>query len=654
MDAMRRLAAGDLAEVVGAAGLESDAEARRLRLRRIAQQSVAQLTAADRIPFAAYARGVNHFIETHRGRLPLEFALLRYEPRPWTITDSILIGLHMYRTLTTSWRTELLKQTMLSSGEPAKVNTLFPARGGGEEQPGSNAWALAGSRTASRRPILANDPHLEYSLPSVWFLIHLQAPGLNVSGAALPGVPCILIGHNDRIAWGFTNLQFDVQDLYAERLDPRTGQYLFRGKPLQARNEQELIPVRNSKPVAINNWVTHHGPVMVSSEGRALTMAWAGAQAEFRFPFLDLNRAHNWQEFTAALSRHPGPAQNVIYADVDGNIGYHVAGALPIRRNHNGDVPADGSTGEFDWQGWIPYDQLPSVYNPPSGMIITANQNPFPADYPYRVNGNFAPRYRSGQIKALLSRRKDWKPAEMLAVQKDVYSPFSHFLARQVLAAYEGRKGTNPALTEAIEMLRNWNGQMDKDQGAPFLISLVYQHVRRAIGDRASGGKSAGYEFALAPAVIEKLLRERPAGWFDDYDMFLLRALLDAVEEGQRMQSRNLGKWRYGVYNELRLGQPVAGRAPWIGPYFNIGPAPQSGSSTTVKQTTQRLGPSMRMIVDLGNLDGSFQNIPVGQSGHRLSRHYNDQWPSYYVGNSFPMQFSRIDAKSVLNVRPAR
>jgi len=379
MDALRRLAAGELSEVLGPSTLELDREARRLRLSRIAEQHVRALPAEDRAVIAAFARGVNYFIETQRGKLPLEFTLLRYDPRPWTIADSILCGLEMYRELTNTWRDELRKSTMLSGGDAAKVNLLFPARAGGEFQPGSNAWVVAGKLTASGKPILANDPHLEWSIPAVWYQVHLKARGLDVSGVSLPGVPCVIVGHNQRIAWGVTNLGFDVQDLYIEKINPQNGQYVFRGQVEQSRPESEWIRVKGARPVEFRQWVTRHGPVVLSDNGRYFALRWAAAEeGGFGFPFLDLNRAGNWKEFTAALARYPGPGQNFVYADVDGNIGYQATGLLPIRRNFDGDVPVDGTSGDNEWDGFIPFDRLPSFFNPARGWIVTANQNTFP------------------------------------------------------------------------------------------------------------------------------------------------------------------------------------------------------------------------------------------------------------------------------------
>jgi penicillin amidase len=373
-----------------------------------------------------------------------------------------------------------------------------------------------------------------------------------------------------------------------------------------------------------------------------------------QFPFLDIDRARNWKEFQSAIARLPGPGSNFVYADVEGNIGYHAAGKLPVRRNFRGDVPVDGASGDFEWDGYIPFEELPGVYNPPGGMIVTANQNPFPENFKYAVNGNFAPPYRFRQIRTLLSARNGWRAGDMLTVQKDVYSSFSHFLARQILAAYVKRDAHNPGLEDAVRLLRAWNGQMDKDRAAPLLITLAYQDVRRAVAENASAATGMAYEFNMAPVVVERLLRERPAGWFGDYDEMLLRALADAVEEGRRMQGRDVKHWQYGGYLRIAIDNPVLHQAPFVGKYFDIGPTPMSGSATTVKQTTRTLEPSMRMNADLGDWERSLLNITIGESGQILSSHYKDQWDDYYNAHSYPMQFGKVEAKGTLEFRPSR
>ena len=653
MDGLRRLAAGDLSEIAGAAALELDRDSRRLRMRRIAEQAYTSLSPQDRAPLAAYTRGVNYFLQTHAHSLPVEFTLLQYDPRPWSVVDTIMIGLHMYRDLTTTWKDEILKRDMLAAGDPAKVNFLFPPRSGSELQPGSNAWTVSGAHTATGKPILCDDMHLEYSIPGIWYMVHLQAPGMNVSGVSLPGTPSVIVGHNQRIAWGVTNLHFDVQDLYIENLDPHTGRYLYRGQWEQARQEREVIRVKGALPVEMPLWITRHGPVYIDTPKEHLALRWAAAEpGSFQFPFPELNKAANWEEFTRALKRFPGPAQNFVYADVDGNIGYHATGLLPIRKDYTGDVPVDGSSGDYEWQGFIPFDELPSFYNPPSGIIVTANQNPFPANYPYTVNGNFSSHYRSRQIRNLLLARNGWQAADMLTVQKDVYSSFHQYLAQAIVEAYDRHKAQHADLDAAVQLLRGWNGQMDKNAAAPLLATLAYNRLKVAVAQSASPSAGALYKYQMAFAVVETLLRTRPPGWFNDWDETILQSLAQGLQDGQRKQGHDPAHWVYGKNLPLLLANPVGRHLPLVSGLFDIGPETMSGAPTTVKQYNGELGPSMRLDADLADWDHSLLEGTTGQSGQVLSRHYKDQWDQYYNAASFPMQFGKIEAKDVLVLAP--
>lgn len=642
MELGRRLAAGELAEVIGARALEPDIESRRLRLRRLAVMHAAALPAADRAPLAAYARGVNHFIETNRAKLPLEFRLLKMDPAPWTVTDSMLIGLQMYRSMTASYQDEIIRRNVLAAGaDAAMVQRLFPSRTGSEPLMGSNAWAIAGKFTKSGRPILANDPHLGFSAPSIWYQVHLKGPGLDVAGVGLPGLPGVGIGHNQHIAWGMTNLGFDVQDLYREPV----------GVP--AQQERETIRVAGGGKAEVSYLVTSHGPIMLSDAGGAFALRWTAADpGTLAYPFIEINRASNWDEFRRALERYPGPAFNFVYADRAGNIGLQVAGRLPIRKQP-GDLPQPSGAAAGEWSGVIPFAELPSVYNPPSGMIITANQNPFPKDYRYPVNGQFAPHYRVRQIEAMLTRGKAWEPAGMLRIQRDIYSPFSHFLAQQLVAAIKTRGATNPALVEPVALLTKWNGQMDGQAAEPLVVTLAFQHLRKAVAERVAPGQAAQLlQSAMGPAVIEGLLRERPTDWFPDYDQLLVRVFQDAVEEGKRMQGDDVGKWRYGLYNQVKIDQPVLASLPYFGTWFSYGNIALSGSSSTVKQTTPRVGPSMRFVADLADWENSLMNISTGQSGEAFSSHRKDQWPVYWRGESLPMQYQRVEGGDTLTLTP--
>jgi penicillin amidase len=656
MDLLRRLAAGELAEVLGSSALPADRESRRLRVRPAAEACAAALPPQDRAILEAYARGVNSFLRTHRNRLPLEFTLLNYAPHYWSVADSLLVMLQMANTLDRSWRADLVKEAMLKSSDPAMGALLYaahPVTAGGA----SNAWALSGAHTASRKPILAGDPHLEFSLPSPWYMVQLKAPGLNVLGVSLPGVPGIIAGHNDRIAWSITSLPFDVQDVYLERFDASTGRYVFDNRVEQARAERSLIRVRGSAAEDANMWITRHGPILAADGERYISMRWAAADAAgYQFPVLDFNRARNWDEFRTALARFPGPGLTFVYADVDGNIGSQTAGRFPVRKGFDGAVPLDGASGRFEWDGYIPFGELPSVYNPPSGIIISANENPFLENYARTVSGNFAAPYRHNQIARRLESKQGWRAEEMLSIQTDVYSALARLLAQELAAAHNRQAARWAGLQQSVDMLRQWDGQMRTGHPEPMLIALVYQHVRTALAERASPGQGLAYGQRISPAVVEHLIREKSKIWFPDYDRFLLEALSGALAEGRRMQGEDIRGWDYGKLNSVRLDNPVVGRLPFVGRYFNLGVVQMSGSPETVNQIARLgssiVGPSMRMVVDLGNLDASLMNITLGQSGQIFSPHYKDQWKTYLAGRSLPARFAGVQAVNVLVFSP--
>ena len=672
MDTLRRFGGGTLSEVFGPGPLAADRLSRSMRMQAIAEADVAHLAEDERAVLAEYARGINFFIDTHHGNYSLEFSLPghSYAPRPWTLADSVLVSLVMFRDLTNSMDLEFAKGTMFAlHADPAKMNILFPAMQGQYVRPGSNAWAVSGAHTADGKPMLANDPHLAYGIPGTWHLVHLKAPGLNVSGAALPGIPCVISGHNEQIAWGVTNLQTDVLDIYGERLDEKTGRYLFEGKLEQAQLDRQVIRVRDAKPVTLEVWVTRHGPVVLHEGQQSFSMRWSAAEG-FGFPLLKLDRAHDWNEFRTALSDFWGPAQNFVYADRSGNIGYQAAGRVPIRPNFDGGVPVDGTSGRFEWDGYIPYEQMPNIYNPASGIVATANQNTFPPDFPYRVSGSFADKYRIEQIRALLSAKRKLTVDDMLAVQKDVYAAYDKFLAEQIVQLHPSKEEADRA---AVDILRRWSGQMDKDQAAPFITELLNNELStnlpRLLLLTAGAPKPAMPTKPLKDTrvvglslphprqqVIESLLRNRPAGWVpnDDWNAYLLAAFHAALEQGRKLQGSPISKWRWGHALHWKFEHPVGKQIPLADYFFNLGPVEMSGSGTTVKQTTLSLGPSERMVVDFGDLDRSVQNLVVGESGAVASSHYKDEWPAYYVGTSFPMEFEHIDAKDTLRVRPQR
>ena len=603
----------------------------------------------------AYARGVNYYIEAYRGRYPLEFTLLGYDPRPWTPVDCMLAGLQMYRILTESWHDEARKLGMLAGGDAAKVNALFPPRSGRESQPGSNAWAVSGAHTASGKPILENDPHLEFSAPSAWYMIHLKAPGLNVIGVSLPGMPAVIVGHNDRIAWGVTNLQFDVEDLYDEKLDPRTGRYLFNGKVEQARADREFIRVKGARTDELLVWVTRHGPVIFADGSHYYALALDHGRPwhlPVPLPGYRPRRELDGVQHRAGTPARPRSEFRICRRRRQHRLSRHRTSAHSheLRRD-----PARGrQLGPVRMAGLDSVRPSPGLLQPRPGPHRQCESKPVSRKIRLPGERQFRGDYRSTQIRDLLAAREHWKPADMLTVEKDVYSGFERFLALQVVAAYDRKKPSDASLAEAVSVLRGWNGQMEIPLAAPMLARLVYVHVREAFAKSAAPAKWELYSYAIAPSVIQTLLESGAKGWFADKDAMLLNALRQAIDDGEREQGSRISRWNYGEFNALTIEQPVDSKIPLVGRYFDIGPIKMSGGPETVKQIRNRLGPSMHFVADLSNWDNSLNNITLGESSNIFSGHYSDQWETYYYGHSLPMQFTHVDAKDVLRVRPAK
>lgn len=672
MDAIRRSTAGELAEIAGKAALPLDIQARRIGFARTARMQESHLSAEDYALFAAYARGVNYFIDTHRDKLPPEFAILRYEPRPWTISDSLLVGLRMAADLTTTWRMDLDKERMLHEvattfpdlGEDqvrALVDGLFPIRVGDETVAGSNAWALSGAHTESGRPLLANDTHLGVSFPSVWTMAHLKAPGpagttLDVAGFTLPGIPAVIIGHNRRIAWGVTNLGADVQDLYEEHLDLNTGAYQFGNEIRQAASVVEGILVRGEPAARLNVFVTVHGP-LISIVGeppynRNLALRWTALDPDFfSFPFLEIAFAQDWNDFRKALSHYNGPGQNFVYADTAGNIGYQAAARIPRRAQAPGDVPLPGYTGLQEWREYVPFEELPSIYNPPAGRIVTANQNPFPPNFADAGNAQFAAPDRANQILARLRSEPKWNAGQMLEIQKDVYSPYYAFLARELVEAADRNKPEAGMTADAVEILRRWNGQAELNATGASIARLFSISLRTAILRRLAP-KWKDADLGMDDAVVERIVRTRDPLYAKDYDKWLLDILSESLEENRKRLGGTLSNWKYRELMQWNIEHPVFSRLPMIGRYFNIGRWPMSGSSSSPKQVSPTLGPSQRFVADLADWDSSYANVLAGISGHPLSRHYKDQWKPYYYGTSFRFPYERVEARETLTFHP--
>jgi len=513
----------------------------------------------------------------------------------------------------------------------------------------SNNWVASGKRTASGKPLLANDPHLPASAPSIWHMAHMRAPGLHVAGVTAPGAPGIIIGHNEHLAWGMTNLDPDVQDLYLERFSADKKNFYETPAGLrEAEVRREEIKVRkgltdaSTETVTFDVTTTRHGPIILERDGKRYALRWTALDPErTEFDaFYKINRARNWNEFRDALGSYSGPTQNFVYADAAGHIGYYGAGRIPLRQSGDGSVPLDGATDAGEWTGFIPFDELPHVYDPPSGLIVTANSRVVGHSYPHHLTHEWSAPYRSRRIYDLLSRKQKLTAADYRAVQGDVYSIGGTTFARaaaQLLntlpprADVAGQSTFDPVrLRGAASSLAEWDGRVTAESRVAPLVAEMSAAFRRRILNEALGeARARSYRWSSSDLFFNRVVTEHPAEWlpkgFENYGE-LMRACFD---DARAALSKRLGadeaQWTWGRYTPARFPHPLA-FVPLIGQRFAIEPFPLNGSGWSASATVNvGANVSMRLIADASDWDKTQQGITLGQSGDPSSPHWSDQ-----------------------------
>ncbi|HEX8455908.1 MAG TPA: penicillin acylase family protein [Pyrinomonadaceae bacterium] len=534
----------------------------------------------------------------------------------------------------------------------------------------SNNWVASGRRTASGKPLLANDPHLPASAPSIWHMAHLRAPGLNVAGVTAPGAPGIIIGHNEHVAWGMTNLDPDVQDLYLERFsDTQKNFYETPAGLREAEVRREEIKVRkgltdpSTESVMHAVTVTRHGPIVLEREGRRYALRWTAldpTRTEFDAFYL-INRARNWNEFRVALSGYSGPTQNFVYADTAGHIGYYGAGVIPVRQSGDGSTPYDGATDAGEWTTFIPFDELPHSYDPPSGLIVTANSRVVGRSYPHHLTHQWSPPYRARRIYDLLNPKRNLTAADFRAVQADVYSIGGVAFARaaaQLLRNLPPATGfagqptvEDAARREAIAALAAWDGRVTADSRVAPLVAELSKAFRGRILNAALGeARARSFRWASYDLFFNRVVADRPAEWlpkeFSSYEQLLLACLQDARAALKIRLGTDETLWTWGRYSPAQFPHPLAA-VPFIGSRFTIEPFPVGGSGASAGATVN-VGAfvSMRLIADLSDWDKTEQGIALGVSGDPVSPHWSDQLPDWRAVAPRPLPF---DIRTVIH-----
>ncbi len=699
MDAYRRSANGELAEVMGPSLLRHDKAQRMFQFRNTAHRIYSNLPLEERAHYEAYARGVNLYITQHQDSLPPEFRLLHYKPQPWTGADSISIGMMMVDMLDTHWYTKLSRERIAAklnnpklesdlypvgswrdhppTGELLDLSQPHPQPAGSPDNdddertetdalpstdlrevrealglrecddciPGSNNWVIAGKHTASGKPLLSNDMHLGLNVPNIWYMADLRAPGFRAAGVTLPGMPFVIAGHNEHVAWGFTALYGDVQDLYIEQLDGKGNFQVADGNWHPINLDHETIRVRGRKDVSYDVRLTDHGPLLdpiFTRDSRAIALKWNLYDTTLNsIPLYALNTASNWTEFTAAMSQWCWPTQNVVYSDDQEHIGYHAVGRFPLRPAGLANTPITDTAHE--WQGYIPFDDMPNAFDPPSGFLATANSRVTSDKSKYPLTNDWADPYRAERIYKLLQGRDQLKPADMLAVQTDIYSEMDQELGHRLSYAIDHTANADDKLRKAADLMRSWDGRLTVDSAAASLVTQTRYTLRTMLLEPKLGKDLAGdYRWSESNFAEEEIVMHAGPDWlppnYKDWDAFLADAVRRAMKAGNA--PADIAKWTYGSWHVVDIEHPLSSFLPVISRIAGTGPQPLSGDTITVKQVGLAFGPSQRFTMDWNNIDGSTENIVLGESGNPYSPYFRDQWDDYYNGRTFALPFT--------------
>ena len=736
MDVMRRFGAGELSEILGEDTLKIDREHRILGLRAAAKKSLGTASPRDRSYFEAYARGVNTFIEDHRKSLPIEFHILKYLPKPWQAEDSIVIANQMVKDLNFyTFGDTLAREKILAKLGPELTADLYVNRSWHDRPPtvmredlsdqqnqsdagerddkdqdkdkddddfdddsgpdnavtrqaggisiwdqhipeaanGSNDWVVSGAHTVTGKPLLSNDLHLGHQMPNLWYEAHLKSGSLDVVGVTLPGMPYVIVGHNQRVAWGFTNVGPTVADAFIETCDAQ-GAYQTPQGWQQPEHREEVIHVKAKPDVTVDVKITRHGPIiseLIPGESRQVALRWTLYDG-LHMPFFDVDTAQNWDDFRKAFSQLDAPGQNVVYADVDGNIGYQTTGHIPIRAAGDGSLPVSGADDAHEWKSYIPFDKLPRVYNPSSGIIATANGRITPDNYPYSVSAEWEAPWRTARIYHVLESGRKFASSDMLTLENDVQSENDLFAAERFVYSVDHAAKPSARAKQAADMMRNWDGRMLASSTAATVAVRSAHELTRLLLEPKLGSAPEDpnqqetalswktYHWQMETVWLQNVMLHQPKRWlpekYSNYDE-LLTAAVEAAVNGPDAP-KDLGAWRWGRVNAIAIEHPVLGKIPGLERWTAPGIKEQSGSGYTVKAVTRHHGPSERFTANLADLDQSTLNTVTGQDGNFLSPYYMDQWKAWYEGSTYALPFTQqaVEASRVhrLVLQPTR
>jgi penicillin amidase len=689
MDLLRRLTQGRLAEIFGKDLVSADQLFRSLRFSEKSERVYATFDPELRQCMVSFADGINQYIEQAGKKLPPEFGILGYRPDPWLPQQSLNLVGYMAWDLSTGWPCEVILDKMNQALSPELARymvpdldsvhtavifrdfkldpqvssaltrlaeiTRFTDEPGFDVFRGSNNWAVSGVKSVTGKPLLANDMHLGLNIPGIWYQMHQVIPGkLNVTGVVLPGQPLVIAGHNDSIAWGFTNVMTDDADFYQETINPSNeGQYKFDGQWHDFRTVREVIRIKGGDSVVVTNRFTGHGPVVSpwkKDDGKILSMHWLGNEDsnEVRSVYL-LNHASNWNDFRNALRTFISVNQNAVYADVNGNIGLQSTIGIPLREGDRWLV-YPGDTSLYDWKGLVPFDELPFTYNPDCGWVASANCKTAPPDYPYYISTWFLLPYRMNRIVEMLNEKEKLSAADFARIQADQKSKMAEKFNPYFLDHLALDNGLSPIEKDVYDRMRSWDFVMDKDRCEPLVFETWYYLTGvNLVKDQLDSTLLADFtnEKTFFENFMENMLRQPSVLWADDittpdkketFDDMIGISFRQAVARLSSAFGTVPADWKWGDDHTLTLAHPLSkvrildrvfhlNRGPFAVGGSDHTVSPYDGTAVDSKETNH--GASERHIFNTADWDRSLTVIPTGTSGIPASRHYCDQTPLY-------------------------
>ncbi len=651
IDLWRRAGSGKMAEIAGSSAVGRDRVARLLRYRGDWNAEWASYAPDAKQIVTAFVNGINAYINSLNGRRPLEFQIARYDPGLWTPEDVVSrvaglgvthnVTLEVDRALQLSNFGEAIT-TRFSPPDPFTPITVPPgvdikaitkeilkdyemAAGPPRlaESQGSNNWVIDGSMSATGKPLLANDPHRPILVPSLRKTVHLVAPGWNAIGAGEPALPGIALGHNESIAFGFTIVGMDQQDLYVEKINPANpNQYMYKGAWKNVDIEKQQIAVKGAGALDVELRYTVHGPIIHEDRTRHIAYALRSIGAEpggaAYLPGLSLIRARNWNEFSAAMARYKSPSENMVYADTSGNIGWIAAGASPIRKNWNGLLPVPGDKGEYEWSGFLPVTDLPQLYNPARHFIATANNNILPQNYSKQLSFEWSMPFRAERVKQMLSEQKKFTIEDFEHMQYDVVS----LPAKRLQAIV--RKARPERHADIVNEFLKWDARMTPDSRP----ALVYAFWQSALLSEIYPHDWPG---GVRVEVLLKMLEERP-------NPHAIAVSLDRAIAAIEPHLPHREDWRWSAAHSLAMQHDLNS------PQLNLPRVPRPGDGNTVDAAagaTGDQGASYREILDVADWDRSVVTNTPGESGDPQSKHYRDLLEDWVAGRYHPLPYSR-------------